>query len=114
MKDLIMSAYSTQKGADNFNVKVVELLNSKGTVSKFDLLELNLKERLKSKFDAEYDENNKDHTEFVQKTMKTAKNQTDMCLSNSKNKAAFNFWAEQEGRSERLKWNKEKTIVSFK
>lgn len=115
LQDLISKAYSTKtQSSNNFNQVVLDLLKEKGRVSKIELVEINLKQRVADHFSAEYDESNKEHFEFVEKKLMTAKRQVDMCLSQSNNKAAFNYWAEQEDIEERIVWNKDKTAVRLK
>ena len=114
LSGLIKDQYVANKAtSNNFNQEILDIILDTGEISKFEILEHNIKSRVLAKFDADLDDQNTDHMEFVVEIMDTARRQTDMLISNSKNKAAFNFWADAEDVVERIVWNKAKTVIKL-
>jgi len=98
-----------------FNIAAMDLLIERGEegVTRRELLNLNLMQRLEAEFGAENVDvdNNQEQQAFVGEVMKTAKMQTEAFITQTNNHRSFNGWAAKNDINYFMQWTPNKTKI---
>ena len=98
-----------------FNIAAMELLIERGEdgVSRRELVNLNIMQRLENEFGAENVDvdNDKEQQTYVGEVMKTAKMQAEAYITQTSNHRSFNGWAAKNDIMYVMKWTSNKSKI---